>query len=48
MLLRIIDEDGNIIDDGKDIERDKNGKLIEWTYAKEQTSQSMLKILGYK
>jgi len=30
------------------IERDKNGKLIEWVYAKEQTSQSMLKILGYK
>ena len=29
------------------IERDKNGKLVEWTYAKEQTSQSMLKILGY-
>ena len=30
------------------IERDKNGKLIEWVYAKEQTAQSMLKILGYK
>jgi arginine decarboxylase len=30
------------------IERDKNGKLVEWVYAKEQTSQSMLKILGYK
>jgi arginine decarboxylase len=29
------------------IERDKNGKLVEWVYAKEQTSQSMLKILGY-
>jgi arginine decarboxylase len=29
------------------IERDKNGKLVDWVYAKEQTSQSMLKILGY-
>ncbi|WP_300603267.1 arginine decarboxylase [Niabella sp.] len=29
------------------LEYDKNGKLIEWVYAKEQTSQSMLKILGY-
>jgi arginine decarboxylase len=29
------------------IERDKNGKLIDWVYAKEQTAQSMLKILGY-
>ncbi|MFN2437943.1 MAG: arginine decarboxylase, partial [Chitinophagaceae bacterium] len=29
------------------IEYDKNGKLTEWLYAKEQTSQSMLKILGY-
>jgi arginine decarboxylase len=29
------------------IEKDKNGKLIEWVYAKEQTAQSMLKILGY-
>ena len=27
---------------------DKNGKLVEWVYAKQQTSQSMLKILGYK
>ncbi len=26
---------------------DKNGKLIDWVYAKEQTAQSMLKILGY-
>ncbi|RYY40619.1 MAG: arginine decarboxylase [Chitinophagaceae bacterium] len=29
------------------IERDKNGKLVDWVYAKEQTAQSMLKILGY-
>ena len=29
------------------IEYDKNGKLEEWVYAKEQTAQSMLKILGY-
>ncbi len=29
------------------IEKDKNGKLVDWVYAKEQTSQSMLKILGY-
>jgi arginine decarboxylase len=29
------------------IEYDKNGKLIDWVYAKEQTGQSMLKILGY-
>ncbi len=27
---------------------DKNGKLVDWVYAKEQTAQSMLKILGYK
>ncbi|MGO4288053.1 arginine decarboxylase [Chitinophaga sp. RAB17] len=26
---------------------DKNGQLKDWLYAKEQTSQSMLKILGY-
>jgi len=26
---------------------DKNGKLQDWVYAKEQTAQSMLKILGY-
>ncbi len=26
---------------------DKNGKLVDWVYAKEQTAQSMLKILGY-
>ena len=26
---------------------DKNGKLTDWVYAKEQTAQSMLKILGY-
>ncbi len=29
------------------IERDKNGNLIDWVYAKEQTAASMLKILGY-
>jgi arginine decarboxylase len=29
------------------IERDKNGKLVDWLYAKEQSAQSMLKILGY-
>jgi len=29
------------------IERDKNGKLIDWLYSKEQSAQSMLKILGY-
>jgi arginine decarboxylase len=29
------------------IDKDKNGKLIDWVYAKEQTAQSMLKILGY-
>jgi arginine decarboxylase len=29
------------------VEHDKNGKLIDWVYAKEQTAQSMLKILGY-
>ncbi len=29
------------------IEKDKNGKLIDWVYAKEQTAASMLKILGY-
>ena len=27
---------------------DKNGKLTDWLYAKQQTAQSMLKILGYK
>ena len=27
--------------------QDKNGQLKDWLYAKEQTSQSMLKILGY-
>lgn len=26
---------------------DKNGKLEDWVYAREQTAQSMLKILGY-
>lgn len=29
------------------IEKDKQGKLIDWVYAKEQSAQSMLKILGY-
>jgi arginine decarboxylase len=29
------------------IEHDKNGKLVDWVYAKEQSSQAMLKILGY-
>ncbi|MGF7232947.1 arginine decarboxylase [Arachidicoccus sp.] len=29
------------------VEYDKNGKLEEWVYAKEQSAQSMLKILGY-
>src|SRR3954454_5826702 len=29
------------------IEYDKNGKLIDWLYAKEQSAQSMRKILGY-
>ena len=30
------------------VEKDpKTGKLVDWVYAKEQTSQSMLKILGY-
>src|SRR6187200_137319 len=26
---------------------DKNGKLVDWVYAKEQSAQRMLKILGY-
>jgi arginine decarboxylase len=29
------------------VEKDKSGKLVDWVYAKEQTAQSMLKILGY-
>jgi arginine decarboxylase len=29
------------------IEQDKNGKISDWLYAKEQSYQSMLKILGY-
>ena len=29
------------------VDFDKNGKLTDWVYAKEQTAQSMLKILGY-
>jgi arginine decarboxylase len=30
------------------IDKDKNGNLVDWVYAKQQTAQSMLKILGYK
>ena len=30
------------------VDRDKNGKLFDWLYAKQQSAQSMLKILGYK
>ena len=30
------------------VSTDKNGKQTDWIYAKEQTAQSMLKILGYK
>ncbi|MBN9349598.1 MAG: arginine decarboxylase [Chitinophagaceae bacterium] len=30
------------------IDKDKNGKLVDWVYAKQQSAQSMLKILGYK
>jgi arginine decarboxylase len=29
------------------VEKDKNGKVSDWLYAKEQSYQSMLKILGY-
>lgn len=29
------------------VEYDKNGELTDWLYAKEQSAQSMLKILGY-
>lgn len=29
------------------VEKDKNGKLVDWVYAKQQSAQSMLKILGY-
>ncbi len=29
------------------IGHDKTGKLVDWVYAKEQSAQSMLKILGY-
>ncbi|MDR0793630.1 MAG: arginine decarboxylase [Chitinophagaceae bacterium] len=29
------------------LEYDKNGQLTDWLYAKEQSAQSMLKILGY-
>lgn len=30
------------------IDKDKNGKLVDWVYARQQSAQSMLKILGYK
>lgn len=30
------------------LDYDKNGKLTDWVYAREQSAQSMLKILGYK
>ncbi len=30
------------------VDYDKNGKLTDWVYAKQQSAQSMLKILGYK
>ncbi len=30
------------------VDKDKNGKIVDWVYAKQQTAQSMLKILGYK
>lgn len=30
------------------LDYDKNGKLTDWVYSREQTAQSMLKILGYK
>lgn len=29
------------------VEYDKNGSLVDWLYAKEQSAQSMLKLLGY-
>ena len=29
------------------VEYNKNGELEDWVYAKEQSAQSMLKILGY-
>ena len=29
------------------VDFDRNGKLVDWLYAKQQTAQSMLKILGY-
>lgn len=29
------------------VEYDKNGNLVDWLYAKEQSAQSMLKLLGY-
>jgi hypothetical protein len=28
--------------------KQENGKLVDWLYAKQQSAQSMLKILGYK
>lgn len=30
------------------VDKDKNGNHVDWLYAKEQTAQSMLKLLGYK
>lgn len=30
------------------IDKDKNGKIEDWVYARQQSAQSMLKILGYK
>lgn len=30
------------------IDKDKNGNLVDWVYARQQSAQSMLKILGYK
>jgi arginine decarboxylase len=29
------------------VEQDKSGKLVDWVYAREQSAQSMLKLLGY-
>ena len=29
------------------VDHDRNGKMIDWLYARQQTAQSMLKILGY-
>lgn len=30
------------------LDKDKNGKIVDWVYARQQSAQSMLKILGYK